>query len=262
MTAFIVSILILLFATVAGFFLIKGILTYYEKELITTADFSVQDLGVQKRYRFVTDSRNKMMTSLMGGVICAIFLLILFGWTTYSYPPDEAPTPKPVEEEIQEVVITQQEPPKPVLKPAPKIEVREVKKEIEEDTVEFELPDPGEDFGTFVPEPEPEEEEVVPQGPFFNTDTPAEFPGGDFGLVNYVVDRFDKSLVSNPGAVVVEYIIETNGRVTGVKVLESTYGPAVNNEAVRIVKTLKYTSGPKNDGMPVRQVYQLPIIFQ
>ena len=77
-----------------------------------------------------------------------------------------------------------------------------------------------------------------------------------------MVERFDKSLVSDPGAVVVEYIIEQNGAVSNVKVLESTYGPEVNTEAVRIVRTLRYTSGPKNDGMPVRQVYQLPIIFQ
>ncbi len=62
------------------------------------------------------------------------------------------------------------------------------------------------------------------------------------------------------GTVMVQFVVGTNGGVQEVEVLEGLH-PALDAEAVRVVKSSPKWKPGIRDGKPVRVVYTLPVIF-
>lgn len=62
------------------------------------------------------------------------------------------------------------------------------------------------------------------------------------------------------GKVYVEFVVETNGSITDVKVVRSV-DPSLDKEAVRVVKSMPKWKPGKIDGIPVRVAYIIPINF-
>ncbi|WP_395067044.1 energy transducer TonB [Flavobacterium sp.] len=92
-------------------------------------------------------------------------------------------------------------------------------------------------------------------------DTQPAFPGGMKNFYQYVGNNFDKDNLEEGETirVKVSFVIEKNGAMTDIEVLEKT-NETVDKEAVRVLKSLKtkWTPGIK-DGAPVRTRYTLPI---
>ena len=92
-----------------------------------------------------------------------------------------------------------------------------------------------------------------------------EFPGGPNALMNYLRRnlKYPETAKKNKleGRVFVGFVVEKDGSVTNVNVLRGVC-EELDNEAVRVVKSLpKFTPG-MNNGEPVRVQYTLPVSFK
>ena len=91
------------------------------------------------------------------------------------------------------------------------------------------------------------------------------YPGGPNALVKYVQNnlKYPESAKKNKqeGRVFVGFVVEKDGSISNVSVMRGVC-EELDNEAVRVVKTLpKFTPG-MNNGKPVRVQYTLPIVFK
>lgn len=91
------------------------------------------------------------------------------------------------------------------------------------------------------------------------------FPGGDAAMMKYLAENIKYPVsaqkAKEQGRVVVQFIVEKDGAVTGVKTVRSVT-PALDAEAVRVVKAMpKWTPG-RQDGQLVRVKYNVPVSFR
>jgi protein TonB len=91
------------------------------------------------------------------------------------------------------------------------------------------------------------------------------FTGGDKEILKFIATntKYPEEAKKNniTGRVVVKFIVEKDGSVSGVEVLNSV-DPLLDAEAVRVVGTLpKFEKPAKKDGKIVRVNYMLPITF-
>jgi len=111
---------------------------------------------------------------------------------------------------------------------------------------------------------EEEEEEEEPQVFFIVEDMP-EFPGGDLALRKFIAQNIQYPEICKEngisGRVFVKFVVDEKGGVRDVKVIRGV-DPALDAEAVRVVKGLpKYNPG-KQRGKPVRVSFTIPITFK
>ena len=94
---------------------------------------------------------------------------------------------------------------------------------------------------------------------------PPEYPGGNEGLSKFLSDniKYPKSAEKNgiQGTVVLQFIVEKSGAISNVKVLRSV-DKALDNEAVRVVKTMPKWIPGKQSLVPVRVRFILPVSFK
>ena len=91
------------------------------------------------------------------------------------------------------------------------------------------------------------------------------FPGGDAALMKYLAENIKYPVsaqkAKEQGRVVVQFIVEKDGAVTSVKTVRSV-APALDAEAVRVIKAMpKWTPG-RQGGQPVRVNYHVPVSFR
>lgn len=91
------------------------------------------------------------------------------------------------------------------------------------------------------------------------------FPGGDAAMYKWLGEQIVYPAAASEegasGKVTVQFIVEKDGRITGVRVVRGKH-PALDAEAVRVIKKMpKWTPG-RNNGQPVRVTYNLPVNFQ
>jgi protein TonB len=115
-------------------------------------------------------------------------------------------------------------------------------------------------------------EELPDDGVMMDEDPPAmfveempEFPGGQDSL-NAFLSReivYPKVALENgiKGTVLVEFVVEKDGRVTNGKVKVPLF-PDCDEEALRGVMSMPNWRPGKNMGKPVRCFYQVPITFR
>ncbi len=90
-----------------------------------------------------------------------------------------------------------------------------------------------------------------------------EFPGGKTGFDNYINQGVKLEKGSKAGAtdVVVSFIVEKDGSLTDIKIIEG-FSDFFNNEALRLLRqSPKWTPGMKN-GFPVRTAFSAMIRFK
>ncbi len=91
------------------------------------------------------------------------------------------------------------------------------------------------------------------------------YPGGTTKLMEFLNNNVMYPKIAQKkgiqGRVVVKFIVEKNGMVTNVETLRQV-NPELDNEAIRVVKSMpKWTPGMHN-GKAVRVKYCLPISFR
>lgn len=93
----------------------------------------------------------------------------------------------------------------------------------------------------------------------------AEYPGGIEALMKYLSTniQYPKEAIADSaqGKVIVQFVIEKDGRVTDVEIVHSVH-PALDKEALRVVKMMKGWIPATNNGKPVRCKFRLPVAFK
>ena len=99
---------------------------------------------------------------------------------------------------------------------------------------------------------------------FINVDPVPVFPGGQAALMKFINEnlRYPAAAIENgiQGRVVVQFVIKKDGSVGDVKVIRGI-DPTLDQEAIRVCKTLPKFIPGKQNGIPVNVWFTLPIIF-
>lgn len=162
--------------------------------------------------------------------------------------------------EMEEIIQTEQQEKVPA-PPRPPVPVEVPNDEIFEEVdimIDAEL-----DFGAMLDlpaPPEPPEEEAEPEDDFYViVEQMPELIGGLEALqkeVNYP----ERAIRANiQGRVYVQFVVNERGEVENPRVMRGI-GGGCDEEAIRVVKTAKFTPGMQR-GRPVRVQYNLPVIF-
>ncbi len=113
--------------------------------------------------------------------------------------------------------------------------------------------------------PSPPQETPSDDKVFTAVEKRPEFPGGEKALMLYLLKniKYPQEALEKgfEGKVFVQFIVEKDGSVSNAKIIRGV-GSGLNEEAIRIVKTMpKWNPGMQN-GRNVRCMYNLPIVFK
>lgn len=90
------------------------------------------------------------------------------------------------------------------------------------------------------------------------------FPGGETALLEFIAKNThypEEAIEAGvSGKVFIGFIIGTKGKVTDVKLLRGV-SPALDNEALRVVKSMPDWTPGRQNGKPVRVAFQVPVNF-
>lgn len=91
------------------------------------------------------------------------------------------------------------------------------------------------------------------------------FPGGEAAmyqwLSNNIVYPPAASEVGIQGRVVVEFVVGKDGSITNARVVRTRH-PALDKEALRVIKAMPNWIPGRNNGQPVKVTYTLPVTFK
>ncbi len=201
----------------------------------------------------------------IGYVVVLAIILIAFQWKDTGESKNTLGVLGDMDIEEEIIPITRQEEVKPPPPPPPKvIEVLNIVEDDVEIEEELEIEDTEADQDTEIEievYEEPEEEEIF--GFYVLEDKPT-FPGGEIGLMKYLVKhtKYPEIAKENDvtGKVYVQFVIDKKGKVTDVKLMRGV-DPALDKEALRVVRALPDWKPGKQRGKPVKVSFQVPISF-
>jgi len=112
------------------------------------------------------------------------------------------------------------------------------------------------------------EEKPVEEDKIYNmamVEQQPEFPGGTAALYKWLGDHINYPAIAAEegvqGKVIVEFVVSKSGAVENVRVLRGRH-PALDKEAVRVVKAMPNWNPGRNNGQPVKVTYTLPVTFK
>lgn len=91
------------------------------------------------------------------------------------------------------------------------------------------------------------------------------FPGGESAMIDFIQENVqypesDREM-GNQGTVYVQFVVGTSGEISDVLVLKGTSSNTLNQEAVRVVKSMPDWNPGELNGEKVNVRYQIPIKF-
>ena len=237
-------------------------------------------MQIKKNPKANLENYSKLFMQL-GLVLALLIVYLAIEKKTYDRVIDDlGPVVLNIEEEEQTIEIEQIKPPEPKTPPPPtpdKIEVVEDEEEVEETVIESTETD--EDEAVEVEEiiEVEEEEEVIEDVPFAIIEDVPIFPGckGNKAklkqcfqdkIQKHISRRFNADLASDlglsPGVkrIIVMFKIDRTGNI--VDVMARAPHKRLQEEAIRVVKTLPKMVPGKQRGRPVGVKYSLPIAFR
>jgi protein TonB len=117
-------------------------------------------------------------------------------------------------------------------------------------------------------EPIPDNNEVfVPtkKDPFIVVEEMPEYPGGNNALLKYVGENImypsDARNNNIEGKVILKFVVNADGSVDRIEIIRSI-DPSLDEEAIRVVKTLQRFRPGKQGGVPVPVWFALPVVFK
>lgn len=143
------------------------------------------------------------------------------------------------------------------------VEMNERKEQISVATVVGVIDDPN----AIDPEDLKEQKKitVVQDEPYVHVEQMPQFPGGEKELLKYISNniRYPQIATENgiQGKVVVKFVVETDGSVGNVQILQGR-DRSLDEEAIRVIKTLPKWVPGRHNGIPVRVYFTLPVRFQ
>ena len=221
----------------------------------------------------------KSTSLLIGYIITLATIFVAFEWTTREYKETEPviyAASVPYEEEI--IPITQPifqtaAPPPPVEVPqvAEIIDIVENDEEIEEEEIQSTEdtqeaitgptgPVVSGPVGPVMAAEEGDEGEV-----FQVVEQMPEFPGGMDKLMEYLSKNIKYPSIAQQnniqGRVIVEFVVNKDGSIVEPKVMRSV-DTSLDNEAMRVIKSMPKWNPGKQRGKAVRVRYTVPVLFR
>lgn len=215
------------------------------------------------------DLQNKRGLLLEIGLVVALGLVI----AAFAYTPSKHRIDKPdlnygpVEEQITEITRQDQKP----QEPPKKVEVKVITDLLQVVTNDTKI-STSVDFAEFddntevIQQVAVKEEVIEDDNVFIRAETMPSFQGGDLNTFrNWVQSnvKFPQIALENgiQGKVTLAFVIEKDGRLTSIKVLQ-TPDRSLSEEAIRVLsKSPKWSPG-KQRNQPVRVSYTLPVEFR
>ncbi len=209
--------------------------------------------------------KRKSFYFLVGLMLSLGVVLVAFEW---SKPEEEVGSLGELNLELEEeemIPITQQTPPPPPPPPPQTtiIEIVEDDEEIEEELEIEDTEDNEDDVIEFVDIPE----EVVEAPQIFTiVEENPEFPGGEKALFEFLGKNTKFPAIAKDagiqGIVYVQFVVMEDGSINPdmVEILRGVH-PALDQEAIRVVKSMPKWSPGKQRGKAVRVYYKLPFRF-
>ena len=215
--------------------------------------------------------KGKTMGILMGMIVGLAVLFVGFEWSDreITIVQDQGVADIIAEEEV-EITRPEDTPPPPPPPPAPA--VAEVLTVVEDDVKldDVEIVSSEDDAASaqveaYTPPAVVEEEEESSQQIFTVVETMPEFPGGQGALLQYLAKSIKYPVIAQEngiqGRVVLSFVIEKDGRLTNIQVLQ-TPDRSLSEEAIRVLnKSPKWSPG-KQRNQVVRVKYTLPVDFR
>ena len=92
-----------------------------------------------------------------------------------------------------------------------------------------------------------------------------EFPGGVQELLKYLKDNIkypqNAQDAKKEGRVIAQFVVTTDGSVADVKIVRGVY-PSLDEEAIRVIKSMPKWKPGTQDGKPINVRYTLPVMFK
>lgn len=92
-----------------------------------------------------------------------------------------------------------------------------------------------------------------------------EFPGGEAAMYKWLSENIVYPSAASEegvqGRVVVEFVVGKDGSITNVRIVRPRH-PALDKEALRVVKAMPKWMPGRNNGQPVKVTYTLPVTFK
>lgn len=219
------------------------------------------------------DLENKKNMFFLFGLVMALGVTLLaFEWTTKPGKAESlgAIQTMDVEEEIIPITREQQVKPPPPPPPPKTVEVLNIVDDDVEIEDELEIEDTDADDETVIDvdpvistmKEEEEEEEQI----YFNIiEDPAEFPGGDKALYNFISKSVKYPVIAQEngiqGKVYVKFVVDEQGSVSKAEVLRGV-DVSLDREALRVINSLPNFKPGRQRGKPVKVYYNAVINFQ
>ncbi len=114
-----------------------------------------------------------------------------------------------------------------------------------------------------VVEEKPKEDNIVYTTA--NVQQQPEFPGGEQALYKWLNDHVQYPASASEegvsGRVIVEFIVSKTGAIENARVVRGRH-PALDKEALRVVKSMPKWNPGRNNGQAVKVTYHLPVTFR
>lgn len=218
------------------------------------------------------DLENKKGSSLLIGLVVAFgVLFVALEWAQKDVTIYEEALREEVEidEEMVEVTFREETPPPPPPEaPAPETvlsDVIEIKDNTEDvQTVDFSTEDDGKAVEIQAPIAAPEEE-AEEQKIFVVVEKMPEFPGGEEAMRRYLARNIRYPLIAQEngiqGRVICQFVVNSDGKIVDVQVVRGVEA-SLDEEAIRVIKSMPNWTPGKQGGKNVRVKYTLPIRFK
>ena len=203
----------------------------------------------------------------VGLVVVLALLLVGFEWT--SKPKDTQLITQLGNPDVQEdiIPITRQQQPPPPPPPPPQVieQLNIVENDVDIDEVDFQGMDVNENTAIdFVPFQQEEEEASDDEVFFIVEDMPKFEGGGQEKFRTWIAQHLQYPEIAQEngisGRVFVQFAVNSQGEVVDVKVVRGV-DPALDKEAVRVVKSSPRWTPGKQRGRPVKVQFTFPIVF-
>lgn len=213
----------------------------------------------------------KMTWHLMGYVIVLSLMFVAFEWSERDKQIDMSGQVQDIVAEEEMIPITEQQATPPPPPPPQEVQkVEEVLKIVENDVqVEQTEIASSEDDNTAIEIKEVAApvvvEEIVEEEIFQVVEEMPSFPGGMGELMKFLGNNIKYPAVAQEngiqGRVIIQFVVEKDGSVANPVVVKGV-DPALDKEALRVVKAMpKWTPG-KQRGKAVRVKYTVPVTFR
>lgn len=219
-----------------------------------------------KKYAEVDTNQYRLLFSNIGLALSLLFIFVALEFPNFNNSDLTKIGVLNVEDEptLQIPPTVHELPPPPKVKVIEIIEIEEDDSK-EEDAIDFKPFEIEDDIDDLPPPPVEVIKEEVTDEPFIIVEDPAAPIGGYPAFYKYVGKHIKYPKVAQrlgiEGRVIVQFIVERDGSITDVKILQGI-GGGCDEEALRVLSKAPTWKPGKQRGKPVRQRMVLPIVFK